>query len=591
LIRYIEKGDLPAEEKRARQVAAMAGRAYIDPEGVLWHMDFQVPAKEAPSMKIGRQLVVPAGEWRNEIVAEYHTATMAAHRGAAKARKMICTRYWWPSLGKDISEYTKLCPECQEAAEPLVKFGLMQPTKPTRPNQQVWIDFAEMPESDSGHKYLLCLQDGFDKMPALVPTKDCTAATAAQEFVKQWVFKYGVAEQLGSDRGSAFIAEVMQSTCKLLGTKQAFSVAHHAASHGQVENLIKQVKKMLQKKVSSHQRDWDAHVPGVEAAIRFSPHSSTGVSPFYARTGSEPMMPVDAALLGKASGTTSNIAGDLLLIQETMKKGAEEIAARLTEARGRMTAALEVAQQKQKVHFDKDHKAPGDQLKVGTKVLCENHMAAPGTSPKLRRPWEGPWEVVEAPSNLNRIIRHCSNPDKKKRVHVSQLKVFQEKKIERPSVENSKEQKGEGEEEELEVEDIMQEKVEQGQRLFLVKWKGHTKQASTWEPEEHLQNAQELLQRFLARPAAARQAPVPKLRRSAKEMKNKKGTAGNGEEATKQTTTPPGKTTKEAPAPEERTVTKSPEEPGDQDAHGKPQPQLWSTGRTKKTPLRLQDLP
>ena len=295
------------------------------------------------------------------------------------------------------------------------------------------------------------------------------------------------------------------------------------------------------------------HVPGVEAAIRFSPHSSTGVSPFYARTGSEPMMPVDAALLGQASGTTSNIAEDLLLIQETMKNGAEETAARLTEARGRMTAALEVAQRQQEVHFDKDHKAPGDQLKVGTKVLCENHTAAPGTSPKLRRPWEGPWEVVEAPSNLNRIIRHCSNPDKKKRVHVSQLKVFHEKKIERPSVENSKEQKGEGEEEELEVEDIMQEKVEQGQRLFLVKWKGHTKQASTWEPEEHLQNAQELLQRFLARPAAARQAPVPKLRRSAKEMMNK--------------TTPPGKTTKEAPAPEERTATKSPEEPGDQDTH------------------------
>jgi len=51
-------------------------------------------------------------------------------------------------------------------------------------------------------------------------------------------------------------------------------------------------------------------------------------------------------------------------------------------------------------------------------------------------------------------------------------------------------------EEEFEVEKIINKRIVQGKEKFLVRWKGYTAEADTWESRENLENARELVEEF-----------------------------------------------------------------------------------------------
>jgi hypothetical protein len=49
---------------------------------------------------------------------------------------------------------------------------------------------------------------------------------------------------------------------------------------------------------------------------------------------------------------------------------------------------------------------------------------------------------------------------------------------------------------EFEVEEVVNARLQRGKLEFLVKWEGYTPDHNTWEPEEHLKNAKEKVDRF-----------------------------------------------------------------------------------------------
>jgi hypothetical protein len=149
-------------------------------------------------------------------------------------------------------------------------------------------------------------------------------------------------------------------------------------------------------------------------------------------------------------------------------------------------------------------------------MLFNKRPTFSGASTKLHLPFEGPFEVVEKKSVLNRVLRGVNNPDDFRLVHVDRLKPFVEreedakkrkeeeekKKAEQPQEEPSPEP-------EFEVEEILQEEKDgKGKTRYLVKWKGFTARYNTWEPEENLTHTDEVMQRFKQRPEQKRSQPV-----------------------------------------------------------------------------------
>jgi hypothetical protein len=467
-------------------VTDMASRSLLDKDGVLHHTAFP-RAKGVDETPY--QLAVPAGEWRKDLIAEYHDGPFGSHMNHKKTLARLQDKYWWPAMGKDVILYADKCPTCLERREPHKLYGSVQPFEPVPRFQRWFVDFGEqLPVSDRGNQHVLVMVEATTRLVLLHATKTKTAVDAVEGIVRCIFARYGAPPELVSDQGPAFAAGLTAALCQQLGTKQRFSVAHHPQSHGLVERTIRTVWDLLSSKVSASQRNWDNKLWEVEATLQFTPNESTGITPFKMLHGIDANMPADVAA---HRATRVNINEELV--------GAP---VRIAEAVARRTAELEKlaatnsteAKKVQKEQHDKHVKAPDAALDVGKLVMWAKPSATniPGTSAKLMRRWDGPFKITAKPSEVDRVIQDTRNEANKFTVHIERLKPFTGELEEVP-------------EGEAEVEEIMQQhSTEKDGDWYRVRWAGYTRRYDTWQREEALANAPDILREFKKRPLRER---------------------------------------------------------------------------------------
>ncbi|KAK3252913.1 hypothetical protein CYMTET_37819 [Cymbomonas tetramitiformis] len=203
---------------------------------------------------------------------------------------------------------------------------------------------------------------------------------------------HGAPMKIISDRDPRVMHAFWQSLQKLMGVKVATTTPYNPRSDGQAEHTNRVVEDMLRTFVDDHPEDWDLWCTNVEFAINDSRNESTGFSPFEMTSPSPPMSQldlfVDAALEDnpdlrkrtKGEGTALEFASKFRDIMETAR------------------ARLELAQQKQRAHFDSRHHqrefAIGDLVWVEAKHLTEK-VKDKETYRKLGPRWHGPLPITE----------------------------------------------------------------------------------------------------------------------------------------------------------------------------------------------------
>ena len=99
---YIEKGELPEDENKARNLRKKAAR-YTVQGGILYRRSFV-----RPLLRCIRPTEVI------KILSELHGGICGGHPGARSlSDKALITGYYWPSLRRDAEEYVKKCDKCQ----------------------------------------------------------------------------------------------------------------------------------------------------------------------------------------------------------------------------------------------------------------------------------------------------------------------------------------------------------------------------------------------------------------------------------------------------------------------------------------------
>ena len=134
------------------------------------------------------------------------------------------------------------------------------------------------------------------KWPEVFAVPDQTAATIARLLVEEVVSRHGVPAEVLSDRGSAFLSELMKEVGRLLGFHKANTSAYHPQTDGLVERFNRTLTAMLAKTAARGGRDWDHHLPYVLFAYRASLQESTKESPFFLLYGRDPRLPTEQAL-------------------------------------------------------------------------------------------------------------------------------------------------------------------------------------------------------------------------------------------------------------------------------------------------------
>ena len=132
-----------------------------------------------------------------------------SHAGARSMRCLICDRFIWPGMSKDIRKLTRSCLPCQHAKVTThVRAPVESLPMPSSRFESLHVDLVGPLPLSQGFSYLLTVVDRFTRWPEAIPVVDISAETCARAFLTHWVARFGVPATVTSDRGKQFVSEL-----------------------------------------------------------------------------------------------------------------------------------------------------------------------------------------------------------------------------------------------------------------------------------------------------------------------------------------------------------------------------------------------
>ena len=407
IIDYLEHATLPIEDSHARSILLSIDSFYLNEDGILCHL--WTPGKRHVKSLVS-QVVIPAS-LRHEILVACHDDPTAGHLGIFKTYEKVRSRYYWNGMYKDIEHWCKSCIDCAMKKIPRGKHKApLLPIPVDGAFDRVAMDIlGPFPVSHDGNRYIIVFSDYYTRWPEAFALPSAEAPRIAELIVNEIVSRHGAPRTLLSDRGPNFLASIVKEVSKIMNIRRTHTTAYHPQTDGLVERFNGTLAEGLSMYVSTHQKDWDRHLPMILFAYRVSPSATTGESPFYLLYGREPRLPIDTALL---------------LPDDNLSSSVRELRARivrnLEEAEQIIKSNTELAQQRMKHHYDQGSaEAPYD---IGAKVWVYTPKTRKGLSKKLTHHYHGPYRIVSKLSPVHFKLRTLDNRPVSVPVHANRLK-------------------------------------------------------------------------------------------------------------------------------------------------------------------------
>ncbi len=128
---------------------------------------------------ISRELLVIPTSLKQLILSQMHT--MSGHQGIERTIGLISSRYYWPTIFNDTTEFVKTCSRCIIAKEPTPRIkAKMQHLIANKPLDVIAIDFTLLDVAESGIENVLVMTDVFSKFTLAIPTRDQIGKTVAK---------------------------------------------------------------------------------------------------------------------------------------------------------------------------------------------------------------------------------------------------------------------------------------------------------------------------------------------------------------------------------------------------------------------------
>ena len=346
------------------------------------------------------------------VMAHLHDLKAAGHLGERKTwEKARRCPFIWAGMRADTARWVRRCQLCQQRKSPAFrKRARMVTYQVGAPWERIAADIAgPFPPTVKGNKYVLVVQDYFTKWVELAALPDQTAETVATFLVDNIFARFGCCREFHSDQGSNFESRVMKQVCQLFGVVKTHTTPHHPRGDGMVERHNRTLENMLSLWTNAHQDDWDQHLALLGMAYRSAPHETTAETPNLLNLGREITLPVDLVLEGTPD--------------EEREANQSQFAARLQD---KMQTAHEAAREHmtqqmvtQKRQYDQNVHLVDYQ--EGQVVWLHHHLRKKGRSPKLMRPWTGPYLILTKLSQVTFRIQ-ASPRSRCQIVHADRLK-------------------------------------------------------------------------------------------------------------------------------------------------------------------------
>ena len=280
-------GKIISRLKNQPNLASYPATAYRTVEGLLY------------TVGLAQRLYIPDDrELRFRLLDAAHAGPLAAHRKSDSTAELLQRDFFWPTLGKDVSQFINQCLTCQLTSSGGARpRGPMQPRNqglsPAHPFEEVSLDWADMPLSKQGHDCVLVVMCCKIRFMVLIATnKSAGAEVFAKQFAQFVGFPHGWPRVITSDRDPRLTAAFTKEVMRVMGTRQALTVAGRAQGDGLSERAIQSLKAMLRATISDHdQADWEDRLPAAASVFNNAESSTSGYSPMLLYTGFHPRTP------------------------------------------------------------------------------------------------------------------------------------------------------------------------------------------------------------------------------------------------------------------------------------------------------------
>lgn len=347
--------------------------------------------------------VIPPVKERRRIVNACHDAV--GHWGASATLERVRSRFWWPRIVKEVSDYVKSCHECQLCDNRKNTFcGNKQPVE--KLFSTFSMDFAgPLPQSQHGNQYLLLAVEHLSRWVILKPTKSQTSTEAIKFFEDEIVRQFGSPGAIVTDGGPAFVSTAWRSALRSEGTNAKIVAPYSPQANGRAERMVRTVKAALTKVVLSEGGEWDAKIRAIERFYR-TRSASDGFSPFdmmYGEQHGRQKLWPRIFLAGN---------GSTVLEGENAGEAAQRNA-RIVELVG--MCALRAERYIPRTAFGDNGFSVGDLVKIQKPRL--NRMKP------LSASWMGPCKVIRC-RGARCWLRDANGKASKTGVHVRRLKIY-----------------------------------------------------------------------------------------------------------------------------------------------------------------------
>ncbi|XP_062006012.1 uncharacterized protein LOC133723212 [Rosa rugosa] len=193
-----------------------------------------------------------------DILSFCHAKNCGGHFGSKKtALKVLESGFFWPSLFKDAHAFCMTCDRCQRTGNlgsrnqmPLTNILIVEIF-------YVWgIDFMGPFPSSYGFLYILLAVDYVSKWVEAKATRT-NDSQVVSEFIKTNIFaRFGMPRAIISDGGTYFCNKTIATLFKKYNVTHRVSTPYHPQTSGQAEVSNRQIKKILEKTVSTNRKDW-----------------------------------------------------------------------------------------------------------------------------------------------------------------------------------------------------------------------------------------------------------------------------------------------------------------------------------------------
>lgn len=416
---------------------------------------------------------------KQAILKLFHDNPTMGHPGKFKTLALLQQQYWWPGMSRFSNNYVAGCALCQQMKinthPTLPPLHPIPANKNALPFQTVSMDFiTDLPPSEGFDSIFVIVDHNVTKGIVLIPcTKNIDGSQTAKLYHDHVFWRFGLPKQIISDRGPQFSSQFFQQLCTKLGIKSKLSTAYHPQSDGQTEQTNQDIEAYLWIYCGNFPRTWTQHITNLEFAHNQQIHSSTKDTPFHLLYGYHPI-----AIPPVIENTNIPSLSHRLHELNLMWKEAQ--------------ATHELAHNRMIKKFHSSFTP----FKQGQLVWLESqNLRYPTESKKFNPKWEGPFPITKVLSPLTYQLKLPPSWRIHPIFHATLLSPFMNTDTHGPAFSKPPPDQIEGEEE-YEVEAIIAHRGNGTRCQYLIKWHDYPTSENTWQKENDLKNAPQLLHQY-----------------------------------------------------------------------------------------------